>query len=85
MQVIGIVAAILTTSAFLPQVIKTVKTRETENLSLITFLMILVGTVLWSIYGYSLGDKPMMFANSITACLTAVILGIKVTNEYMRK
>ena|GEM_PF-220406 len=83
MQVIGIIAAVLTTGAFLPQVIKTLKTKKTEDLSLITFLMILFGTILWFIYGYSLGDKPLMFANGITACLTAVILGIKVKNEYI--
>lgn len=78
MTVIGIIAAILTTSAFLPQVIKTVKTKKTEDLSLVTFLMILAGTILWFVYGYSLGDKPLMFANGITAALTAVILTIKI-------
>ena len=83
MQVIGIIAAVLTTGAFLPQVVKTLKTKKTEDLSLITFLMILFGTILWFIYGYSLGDKPLMFANGITACLTAVILGIKMKNEYI--
>jgi len=78
MTIIGIIAAILTTSAFLPQVVKTLKTGKTEDLSLITFLMILVGTILWFIYGYSLGDKPLMFANGITAALSAVILTMKI-------
>ncbi len=78
MTVIGIIAAILTTSAFVPQVVKTVKTRKTEDLSLVTFLMIQFGTILWFVYGYSIGDMPLVVANGITAALTAVILTIKI-------
>jgi len=78
MKVIGIIAAILTTSAFLPQVVKTIKTKKTEDLSLPTFLMIQFGTILWLIYGYSINDMPLVFANGITAALTAVILTIKI-------
>jgi len=78
MSLIGIIAAILTTGAFVPQAFKTIRTRKTEDLSLVTFLMIFIGTILWCIYGISIGDKPLIFANGITACLSGIIVAMKI-------
>ena len=51
MENLGILAAILTTGAFLPQAIKTIRTRHTEDLSLTTFAMMFLGTLCWLAYG----------------------------------
>ena len=74
----GAVAAILTTTAFLPQAFKVIRTGETKSLSLTMLLFMFVGTVLWAFHGFALGDKPMIYANITTSTLNAVILGIKI-------
>jgi len=81
-SLLGMIAAILTTSAFVPQAYKTIKSRSTKDLSAVTFSMIFVGTLLWFVYGYLINDFPLMIANSITASLAGVILFLKVTNRY---
>jgi len=75
---IGFIAAILTTAAFLPQVYKTIKTRQLKDLSLTTFSMIFFGTILWCLHGYKIGDQPLILANAITALLAGIILSMKI-------
>ncbi len=77
---IGIIAALLTTSAFVPQVYKTMKTRSTEDLSLGTFSMIFVGTGLWFAYGLLIKDFPLILANVITCALSGVLFFMKIRN-----
>ena len=63
---IGLIAAVLTTSAFLPQVYKTWKTKDVEALSLPMLLMFFVGIVLWLVYGIFIDSLSMIIANTIT-------------------
>ncbi|MDQ2718870.1 MAG: SemiSWEET transporter [Bacteroidota bacterium] len=74
---IGFMAAIGTTISFLPQVIKTWKSRSAKDLSLEMFLIFFIGTALWLIYGIMVGDKPVMIANLITLLLSGIILFFK--------
>jgi MtN3 and saliva related transmembrane protein len=60
---IGMLAAILTTGAYIPQAYKTIKTRQTRDLSMVTFTMLFAGTILWFIYGMYIRDTPLMLAN----------------------
>lgn len=73
----GTIAGTLTTLAFLPQVIKVIKTKDTQSLSLGMYLMQVVGVALWFIHGVSIHDNALMIANGITFCLSLVILGYK--------
>ncbi|MEM7572524.1 MAG: SemiSWEET transporter [Bacteroidota bacterium] len=82
---IGLVGAALTTAAFIPQVIKTLKSGSTEDLSLATFSLFFVGTIFWFIYGWILGDLPMILANGITCSLSAIILSLKLKSMYQAK
>ena len=75
----GYFAAILTTLAFLPQLIKTLKTRKAEDVSLITLIMFLTGVLSWIIYGYRISSIPILFANIITFILNMLILIFKIT------
>ena len=75
----GYFAAILTTLAFLPQLIKTLKTRKAEDVSLITLVMFLTGVFSWIIYGYKISSTPILIANIITFILNLFILIFKVT------
>ncbi|HAM98803.1 MAG TPA: hypothetical protein DCQ26_09360 [Marinilabiliales bacterium] len=74
---IGFLAAILTTSAFIPQAYKTIRTRNTKGLSLFMYLIFSVGVALWLVYGISIGDYPVMVANAVTLVFALVILAFK--------
>ena len=74
----GYLAAILTTAAFLPQLIKTLKTKKAEDVSLITLIMFICGVGSWIIYGYKISSSPILIANIITLTLNLFILISKV-------
>ncbi|MBF0305945.1 MAG: SemiSWEET transporter [Alphaproteobacteria bacterium] len=76
-DVLGAVAGTLTTIAFLPQVIKTWRTGATRDLSMAMFLALVVGIVLWLIYGVLRNDVPLILANGVTLVLAGVILFFK--------
>ena len=80
-EIIGLVAAVLTTSSFIPQVIKTWKTKSAGNLSLTMYIAMFTGIVLWLIYGIHLGSLAMILANAITAILTLIIIIFKLRYE----
>ena len=74
----GYFAAILTTAAFLPQLIKTLKTKKADDVSLITLIMFLSGVGSWIIYGYKISSFPILLANIITFILNLLILISKI-------
>ena len=74
---IGMAAAVLTTIAFLPQVIRTWKTRSTADISLVMFVTYVTGIVLWLLYGLMLHDLPLIFSNAVTLVFSGTILGLK--------
>ena len=74
----GYFAAILTTAAFLPQLIKTLKTKKAEDVSLVTLIMFITGVGSWIIYGYKITSLPILIANIITLVLNLFILISKI-------
>ena len=79
----GYFAAILTTAAFLPQLIKTLKTKKADDVSLVTLIMFICGVGSWIIYGYKISSFPILIANIITFILNLSILISKI--YYARK
>lgn len=77
-EIIGLIAAVLTTSAFVPQVYKTWKAKSAESLSLTMYLVFFVGIVLWLIYGIHINSLAMIFANSVTAFLALLLIIFKI-------
>ena len=77
-DIFGYFAAILTTSAFLPQLLKTVKTKKADDVSLTTLIMFIIGVLSWIIYGYKISSTPILIANVITLILNLLILISKV-------
>lgn len=75
---IGSIAGILTTGAFVPQVIKVIKTKDTKALSLSMYLLQVVGIILWLIHGIVIKDIALMAANGVTLCLSLIILSYKI-------
>jgi MtN3 and saliva related transmembrane protein len=76
--IIGFSAAICTTAAFLPQAIKTLKTKSTKDISLIMYLLFCIGVFLWLIYGLYLNSYPIILANIITLVLALIVLTMKI-------
>ncbi len=75
--VLGLFAGSLTTIAFLPQVIKTWRTRSTKDISLEMFAIFCSGVLLWIIYGSLVKDIPVIFTNVATLSLASPILWFK--------
>ncbi len=76
-QLIGLTAGLLTTIAFLPQVIKTWKMRSAKDLSLSTFSLFFVGVALWLVYGVISNDLPIILTNVFTLILAGILLFFK--------
>ena len=70
----GYFAAILTTIAFLPQLLKTIKTKKADDVSMTTLILFLTGVSSWVIYGYKISSIPILIANLITFVLNLLIL-----------
>ena len=77
-DIFGYFAAILTTAAFLPQLIKTIKTKKAEDVSLTTLILFIIGVLSWIIYGYKISSSPVLVANLITLILNLLILISKI-------
>ena len=75
---IGSIAAVLTTFAFLPQVIKVIKTKDTESIAFGMYLMQVLGIALWLAHGLVIHDLPLILANSVSFILSGIILVYKI-------
>ena len=73
-ELIGLLAATLTTIAFIPQVFKVIKTKSSDGLSLTTYLIFIIGVGLWLIYGLIKSSISMIIGNGITFILAFLII-----------
>jgi MtN3 and saliva related transmembrane protein len=73
----GYAAALCTTGAYVPQVIRVWRTRSTKDISLKMFLVLVTGLALWLTYGIWRGETPIIVANAITLMLASIILFFK--------
>ena len=76
-QTLGIVAAILTSAANVPQAVKIIRTKSTKSISAATYGLLFTGLTLWLIYGIVTDDLPLILANSISSALAGIILVMK--------
>lgn len=74
---LGLLAGSLTTISFLPQVIKTWRTRSTKDISLEMFAIFCSGVLIWIVYGILVKDLPVIFTNVATLTLASPILWFK--------
>ena len=75
--VIGFAAAFCTTASFLPQAIKTIRTKDTSGISLYMYILFTAGTFLWLLFGIFSNNTPVTVANTVTFGFAAVILFYK--------
>ncbi|MCS7097993.1 MAG: SemiSWEET family transporter [Candidatus Methanomethyliaceae archaeon] len=67
LEIIGILAGLLTSSSFLPQILKIYKMKSAEEISLPFLLMQLIGILLWLFYGFTISSIAVVFANILAA------------------
>ena len=80
-EIIGFIAALLTTSAFVPQVLKVWKSKSTLGVSVSMYLVMLLGVFLWGVYGYIIESRSIMIANTVTGFLQLMILVLIFKNK----
>ena len=78
MTIIGLIAGTCTTISFLPQVIKTIKTKETKDISIAMYIILVIGILFWIIYGILNKDFPVILANSLAFLLAGIVLILKI-------
>ncbi|MBI2225756.1 MAG: SemiSWEET transporter [Betaproteobacteria bacterium] len=77
-SMIGFIAAVLTTVAFVPQILKIRRARSAKDVSLGMYAVFTLGVVLWLVYGILIDSWPIILANCITLLLAGVVLAMKV-------
>lgn len=77
-NILGLLAGLLTTTAFLPQLIKAWKTKSLNDISLGMFVVLCTGVLLWIIYGVLIHSLPVILTNSATFVLAFSILVLKI-------
>ncbi len=74
---IGLMAGALTTLSYIPQVMKTWKSKSTKDISVGMFLTLGLGLLLWTFYGFSIHSMPVIVANIVSLTLVFVVLIFK--------
>jgi MtN3 and saliva related transmembrane protein len=77
-ETIGLVAGLLTTTAFIPQVWKIYRTKSGKDISARMFSLFSAGIVLWLVYGILLQSLPLILSNAVTLVLSLTIIALKV-------
>ncbi len=80
-EIIGFLAALFTTSAFVPQVYKIWKHRNSDGVSLTMYFVLFSGVLLWIVYGWYIESLSIVVANSVAAFLQALIVFFKLKNK----
>ncbi len=86
-EIFGTIAAICMILGYLPQAIHTIRTRETDAIALPTFLLMGLGSVFFVAQGFCSDPMnwPLIITNCITGCSSAIVFGIKIHNDYIRR
>jgi len=79
---IGIMAALLTTFGFVPQIMKMYRTKSAKDVSIITFYQFSAGVILWTLYGFHLKDEILILANIVS--LLTLVLAITLFYRYRK-
>ncbi len=84
-DIVGYIASVLLMLGYLPQTIRTIRTRSTDDIALGTFLLMGLGGLFFAIQGGLTGNIPLLVTNVSTTIMSAIIFGIKIHNDYFKK
>ncbi|MFH0978067.1 MAG: SemiSWEET transporter [Candidatus Woesearchaeota archaeon] len=76
-ELLGLSAGIITTSAWIPQVVRAFRTRSTKDLSFGLLGIVFIGAILWLIYGLLISSLPISLSNAAILILSGILLGLK--------
>lgn len=77
-EIIGVIAAILTTSGFVPQVVKTFKSKSVEGISLSMFSVLFAGTIFWLVYGILIRSFSIILANIFSSIFILALIVMRI-------
>jgi MtN3 and saliva related transmembrane protein len=72
--IVGIAAAILTTFSFVPQIVRSLRTKSVKDVSSVTLFQLSFGVLLWTVYGIARGDPVIILANAVTLVTLSVLI-----------
>ena len=75
--IIGLIACLLTTGAFLPKILKTIKTKETKDISLSMYVIYNIGVCVWFVYGFMIGETAILVGNTFSLIFGLIMLIMK--------
>ena len=84
-EILGYISATITTIAFLPQIIKTFKTKSAKDVSVGMFVLFTTGVFLWIIYGILTNTMPVLIANAVIFCLSLTQIVLKMKYDKLKK
>jgi len=79
-ETVGFIAGSLTTASFVPQVLKTIKSRSTRDISLLMWVLFSVGVAVWIAYGFLASSVAIVVTNAVTLILAGIVLIVKLRN-----
>ena len=85
LNIFGYAAAVCMICGYLPQAIRTIRTRDTDGIALPTVLMMGLGSLFFMIQGLMLPNWPLFITNSITLVCSAIVFGIKIYNDHFKR
>lgn len=84
-DLIGSLAAALSMFTFLPQAIRVIRTGETAAISLTTYVIVVISTMLWGVYGALIASAPVVIANVVNCAFGSIVLVRKVADMRSRR
>lgn len=82
---IGSVAAVCTTAAFVPQAVRVWRLKRADEISFTTYLVFSIGTAVWLVYGILIDSIPVIAANAVTFALAVTILSLKLNYDRIAR
>ncbi len=73
-MIIGIIAGTLTSISMLPQLVKVLKEKKSDNLSISMLVVLLIGVSLWVIFGFMKNEWPIIISNLFSVCVNSILL-----------
>ena len=77
-QIIGMAAGVLTASSLIPQVVKTLKEKKADDVSLLMLIVLQSGIILWIVYGIKRDDLPIIATNSFSLLVNIIMVVLRV-------
>ena len=75
--VLGLIAGALTTSGYIPQIVKGYRTKKMNDVSILMISILCVGMFLWIVYGYLVNDLALLISNVIGTTFLAILVTMK--------